>query len=365
LIVEQLIAAATRAGARAARPGEFTRRSVLNGRMDLLQAEAVVDLIEARGAGGAALAWAQLQGALSRRLYEIRAHIIAVLADVEANVDFSDDELPVENIHARLDALSAVDAEIGAMLGGFPAARRWREGYRVVFTGRPNVGKSSLLNAMLGYARMIVSDEPGTTRDSVEESVDLGGVHFVLIDTAGIRDAPGLAEAQAVARAREQADSADILVQVLDGSAALSAADRAMVADADGRPRVIVVNKVDLRRVLDGEEVRAIVGRECPVLEIAALTGAGCGALADELRRLADAAPPCESVAISRVRHRTGLENARAALAAAAVLLRDDSEPELSSIELRAALAELASITDPVDNDDVLDVIFREFCIGK
>jgi tRNA modification GTPase len=365
IVVEQIVAAATRAGARVAERGEFTRRAVLNGRMDLLQAEAVADLIDARGAGGAALAWAQLQGALSRRISDLRSRIVAVVADVEANVDFSEDELPAENVAARIDALDAVIADIGAMLADFAAGRRWREGHRVVFAGRPNVGKSSLLNALLGHPRMIVSDEPGTTRDSVEEGVEVDGAQLVLVDTAGDRETPGDAERQAIARARVQAASADVLVLVVDGSVALTAEDRRLLAAADGRERIVAVNKGDLPAVLDREELRVHAGEGVTILDVAALTGAGCPALSDELRRRAANAAPAEAAAISRVRHRTALENARKALLAAGELLRADGAAELVSIELRTALAELASITDPVDNDEVLDVIFREFCIGK
>jgi tRNA modification GTPase len=364
-IVERLVSAANRAGARLAARGEFTRRAVLNGRMDLVQAEAVADLIDARGTGGAALAWAQLQGALSRRLAELRAQLLSVLADVEANVDFTDDDLPAENVEPRLRALSGADAAMAAMLAGFPAARRWREGHRVVFAGRPNVGKSSLVNALLGYGRMIVSDEPGTTRDSVEEFVDLGGRQFVLIDTAGVRETPGLAETQAVARARELAASADILVQVLDASMPLRDEDRAVLAGGTGRARIVCLNKIDLPRALRADVVRPLAGDGARVVEVAALTGEGCDALCRALEHMAEAAPESEPVAISRVRHRTALENARVAVAAAAELSRSAGAPELVSIELRTALGELASITDPVDNDDVLDAIFREFCIGK
>jgi len=364
LVVERLISAATNIGARPAERGEFTRRAVLNGRMDLLQAEAVADLIDARCTSGAAVAWTQLQGALSRRLAALRERIVSVLADVEANVDFSDDELPAENVGRRLDLLARADDEMRDMLAGFPAARRWREGHRVVFAGRPNAGKSSLVNALLGYGRMIVSAEPGTTRDSVEEVVDLEGAALVLIDTAGVRDAPGGAEAEAVARARRHVESADIVVHVLDAAEALSVEDRALLTRHAGTPRVVVLNKIDLGCAVPSPALRGVVDGSA-VIETSALSGAGCDALARALVALAGARSETQPATISRVRHRAPVERARVSIEAAMTLLRTESAPELACIELRAALTELASITDPVDNEEVLDHIFSTFCIGK
>jgi tRNA modification GTPase len=364
LVIERLIAAATSHGARPAERGEFTRRAVLNGRMDLLQAEAVADLIDARCTSGAELAWAQLQGALSQRLAALRDLIVSVLADVEANVDFSDDELPAENVDRRLDLLARADEEMSELLAGFPAARRWREGHRVVFAGRPNAGKSSLVNALLGYGRMIVSPEPGTTRDTVEEIVDVGGVALVLIDTAGVRETTGAAEAEAVARARRHVDAADILVHVIDAAQEIAAEDRALLARQAGRPSIVVLNKNDLGRVVAPRDVHGLVDGSV-VVETSALTGAGCDALARALVSLAGAKPEADLALISRVRHRAAVERARAALDAARTLMRRETAPELACIELRGALSELASITDPVDNEDVLDRIFATFCIGK
>jgi tRNA modification GTPase len=359
-----LIAAATRIGARTAERGEFTRRAVLNGRMDLVQAEAVADLIDARFTSGAALAWTQLQGALSRRLAALRERIVAVLADVEANVDFSDDELPAENAGARVAALAGAESEMSALLAGFPAARRWREGHRVVFAGRPNAGKSSLVNALLGYGRMIVSAEPGTTRDSVEEAVDLDGIPLVLVDTAGVRDTASEAESEAVARARGHADGADILVCVLDAAVQLAPEDRLLLARRNGKPGVVVLNKNDLGSVITAGELRDMTDGMA-VIETSALTGSGCDVLARTLVALAGAQPESPPALISRVRHRAAIERARTALQTAMSLLRSESAPELACIELRAALGELASITDPVDNEEVLDRIFATFCIGK
>lgn len=371
VVVEAVIAAALARGARAAGPGEFTRRAVLNGRMDLVQAEAVADLISATVAAGARQAWEQLQGALSGRLAEIRQAIIEVLAEVEANVDFSDEELPEEQLTVRGDRLETAEAGLAGMLEGFAAARRQREGYRVVFCGRPNVGKSSLVNALLGHGRMIVTEEAGTTRDSVEETVDLGGMAFVLTDTAGMRVAAGVAEKAAVERARRAALDADIRVLVIDRSQALGQDDRDLAMLLEAGPSLLVVNKCDLEAMLSGSETAAFGAAAVAVVMTSAINADGCPELAAALVDLAKAdtgqAGPAEgeTVVVSRARHRSAIERARISLAEARRLVLLPSSHELAAVELRAAAAELAGITQVLDNEEVLDRIFSEFCIGK
>jgi tRNA modification GTPase len=369
VVVDRLLGVLLREGARAAEPGEFTRRAVLNGRMDLLQAEAVADLIEARGSASVRAAWEQLQGALSSRLVEIRADLVAVLADVEANVDFSDDDLPSENRSARRDSLIAAAESLAALAGGFEMARRRREGLAVVFAGRPNVGKSSLVNALLGQERMIVTDEAGTTRDAVEETIEIGGVPLILTDTAGLRESPSRAEELAVARAKDKAGAADILVRVVDGSRQLDREERTwLAASTDATATITVVNKSDLAAAVTVADISPLTEDGMPVLATAASTGAGCdrlrSELADAASRLsgADAAQP---VSISRSRHLAAVERTRGAIEEACRLLDADGAAELVALELRTALAELAGITDPVDNEEILDRIFGEFCIGK
>jgi len=369
VVVESVISAGTRAGARLAERGEFTRRAVLNGRMDLAQAEAVADLVDARVRGGARLAWEQLQGGLSGRLRGLRASIVGVLSDIEANVDFSDDDLPEEKTSPRIDALEAARNEIGCMLEGFIAARRWREGYRVVFTGQPNVGKSSLVNALLGYGRMIVSDEPGTTRDVVEETVDLEGCAFVLADTAGVRESSSEAETKAVGRTMEKLAEADIVVQVFDVTAAATLLGAESSEVNGSSRRLVVLNKCDLvphLRAVDVVASQSILPHA--VIETSAHTGQGCDTLVAALVAIArkDREELHETAtSISRVRHRVALEEATNSISTALELLHGGVAPELVSIELRTALGHLAAVTEPVDNEEVLDRIFRDFCIGK
>lgn len=372
VIVEQVIASAISAGARSAERGEFTRRAVLNGKLDLLQAEAVADLVSAKMAAGARAAWRQLQGALSIDLDSLRDALVAVLADIEAQVDFTDDELPDADCGRRVEAITLVLARIEELLGGFAASRRQREGFRVVFTGKPNAGKSSLVNRLLGSGRMIVSDEPGTTRDVVEECVDLGGIAFVLADTAGIREAVGAAEAQAVQRARETLEEADLRILVLDASVD-GEIDAVVSRSQNAAAETIVVwNKMDLEGHCGGSgpDARATARRRVTssgavVVETSARTGAGCDALADTLVHLARKKLEGEPSGISRVRHRAALERTLEPLRRAGELARSEGRSELAAVELRTALLELSSIAAPLGDEEVLDRIFSEFCIGK
>jgi len=367
VVVENIIRACIEAGARAADPGEFSRRAVLNGRMDLAQAEAVVDLIDARATAGARAAWQHLQGALSDRLAALRTRILSVLAEVEANVDFSDEELPTENIPARADALQAVCADIDALLSTFELGRRQREGLRVVMIGPPNAGKSSLVNKLLGDDRMIVSDEPGTTRDSVYETVEVAGVSLVLTDTAGLRDTPSAAEAAAVQRSRTEAAAADLVLLVLDGSRPLGRDDRAIVERLGVDRGLVVINKSDLPSMWSDED-RAVVGRRgWPIVSTSAVDGTGCEALRGALREFAGSldAEISGPVVLGRVRHQTGLKGTRDRLEAALQLLGDSSSSELVALELRSALHALAGLTEPLGSEEVLDQVFAEFCLGK
>lgn len=360
-VIESIVSLAIRAGARAAERGEFSRRAVLNGKMDLVQAEAVADLVDARVDAGAAAAWAQLQGALSRELESIRKPLMRVLADVEVNIDFSEEELPEESLPARLDLLDQAGASIGRLLSGFAAARRRRDGWKVVFCGRPNAGKSSLINALLGHGRMIVSDEPGTTRDVVEEVVDLGGIAFVLTDTAGIRSTSSSAESAAIERAAETVAEADILVQVIDRSQA----EPVERLGGDAAKRIVVLNKSDLEKRLGSDEERHCSRDARVVLEASAVSGDGLNSLAEALVGIAQSDDDHSAEISGRVRHRVALLRAKEALQKARRLLADKVEAELAALELREVITELSGITHPLDNEELLDVIFRDFCIGK
>lgn len=369
VVVERLMGVALAAGARDAEPGEFTRRAVLNRRMDLLQAEAIVDLIDAPVLSGVKAACRQLDGAVSKRVSGIRDAVMAILADVEAHIDFSDDDLSDEDAPARLAAIARVVDDLDALLSGFQAARRERDGYRVVFYGRPNVGKSSLFNALVGFGRAIVANESGTTRDTLEETIDLEGWALVLTDTAGMRDASSVSEAAAVERSRTVAASADIAVCVLDGSLPLTDVDHRLLLDPPSSGALLcVLNKSDLGDGMRSCDRELLTSVGVPTVRVSALDGSAAATLQtlliDAAKRVrgSDTTPPA---GLSRERHRAAAERTRIALGRTLNAMASSERTELAAIELRDALDELATITEPLDNEQVLDRIFAEFCVGK
>lgn len=360
--VRQTLAAVISAGARPAEPGEFTRRAFLNGRIDLAQAEAVADLVAGETAAAARAAAAQLCGGLSERVGDLRSGVVESLALLEAAIDFPEEEdipdLRPDQLGARLHELSGV---IGRVLADADRGRRLREGARVVIAGRPNVGKSSLMNALLRQDRVIVSAEPGTTRDVVEDGIELGGVAVRLYDTAGLRKATGVVEELGVTRAHQALAIADLTLLVLDGSAPLSADDHD-AAQAAGQAAVIVINKADLPAVLADAEAGELLP-DAPLVRLSALTGANLGALEKLLAELL--APGAETPAVTNARHAAALADARRAIDRAAAALESKAPPELVASDLRSALAALGLITGETATDEALDLIFSRFCIGK
>ena len=351
VVADEILRAVFAAGARPAEPGEFTRRAFLNGKMDLTQAEAVMDLIAARGAASADAAAAQLSGRLGREVEKLRGETVTALAHLEAFIDFPEEGIDPESgraLLARTDALSAV---IERMLGTADEGRMLREGVRLVIHGEPNVGKSSLLNLLLGYDRAMVSEIPGTTRDTIEENLTLRGIPFRVVDTAGLRETDDPLEAEGMRRTREHLAKADISMRVIDGSAG-----QAMPSAQSNE--ITVLNKVDLWT--GGEIPGALVPLCC-------LDASGLDQLVDAIVERTRIAPPAsreEAVAIN-ARHQDCLRRAKEAVAAARASLARGDAPEFTAVELRAALGAIGEITGGSDADDVLGEIFRNFCIGK
>ncbi len=346
----RLLAALHAAGARPAAPGEFTRRAVLNGRMDLLQAEAVGDLIDATAPAQGRAALAQLDGNLSRRIQQLREQLLEIETLLSYDIDFpGEDDGPVAPERIG-DALASAAAQVERLLASAPAGERLREGALVVIAGRPNAGKSSLFNALLGSDRALVTEIAGTTRDAIEAHLSFLDWPVRLVDTAGLRSTDNRIEAMGVEVSRRWLDAADLVLLCVESGTALSAEETALV---EGYPTLLVRTKSDLVPVTGG---------------VSAVTGAGL----DRMRRdaaerlfgarmaLADLEP-----GLSRERHRVALTSAEAELAAAKPHLGRDGDATLASHHVRRAILALDELIGAVDIEQVLDRVFAGFCVGK
>jgi tRNA modification GTPase len=360
LLTQRVLELVFEAGALPAGPGEFTRRAFLNGKMDLTQAEAIMDLIGAQSDRALRAAHEQLEGRLGRETTELRAELLSVLAHLEAYIDFPEEDIRPDTgllLQARLDA---VHARIEALLGSARQGRLLREGVRTVISGPPNAGKSSLLNRLLGFERSIVSAIPGTTRDTLEESVLLGGWALRLIDTAGLRDSEDILEKEGILRAHSQREKADLILQVEDASlppdpSSLPPSGEALV--------LTVLNKVDL-----GEHPSR---RGQNAVRISCSDGTGIGELQIAIDRLLEnghgaalSETPASFAAIN-ARHQDCLRRARTFVHASREAFAKKLSPEFISEEIRAALDAVGEIVGRVDTEDLLGEIFSTFCIGK
>lgn len=357
-----------RLGARLARPGEFTQRAFLNGRMDLTRAEAVIDLVRAKTRTALAAANAASDGVLAGALHEIRNLLADALARVEAAVDFPEEDLPELVDEALIRRLRETRDRMQRLLESADAGVRLREGIALAIVGRPNVGKSSLFNALLRDTRAIVSEEPGTTRDRIEETASLGGVPVRLTDTAGLRETPNAVESQGVELARRAAQQADYILFVVDATAPDTEEDRQIAAELAGleTPIVRVRNKMDLLPPDVTPPASTITEITfAAICDISATTGAGLPELEDRLGKLflGNTAVEAASPMLSRTHQKESMRRAAACLDR---LLEDTTaSPELLALELREALQAVGEITGETTPEEVLDRIFASFCIGK
>ena len=350
-------------GARMAEPGEFTKRAFLNGRLDLTQAEAVLDTIRATSSVGLNIAQRQLRGDLGREVEQARSSLLTVLAHVEAGIDFVDEDIAFLQRDELLRIVSEAFGVVQKLEATAQEGRILREGARVVILGRPNVGKSSLLNRLLREERAIVTAIPGTTRDVIEESIDLDGVMIRLIDTAGVRQTVDIVEQEGIKRTRATQDEADLLLLVLDVSALLTSDDQDLLRMVRDRRHVVLLNKADLAGTVEPDA--ALAGH--PVYPISAKTGLGIETVKLALRAqlVSGGVEAAESVTVTNVRHRDALRRAGESLGQALESVQSGMAGELVSIDVRAAADALGEITGAITTDEILGRIFSEFCIGK
>lgn len=351
-------------GARLARPGEFTKRAFLNGRIDLTQAEAVADLITAVTADSLRIAAVQLGGGLSERLVEMKELLIESCALAEAYIDFPEEEIDSVSRELIRNKTGRAAAEMKRLADSFGDARYFREGLSVGIVGRPNVGKSSLLNALVKKDRAIVTEFPGTTRDLVEEYLNIEGLPVKIIDTAGIRRSDEAVEREGIKRSRATIESADFIIAVLDGAQPLQEEDYDVLQDLKGKNAVMAVNKSDLPIRLSREEIS---GLGIKFFHISAKTGEGIRELEAAIYHLniRNWNEEREGVVVTNVRHKAALDKGISAIERALGVHDANGPVEIFSIELRDAIDSIGEITGAVTTEDILNKIFDDFCIGK
>ena len=363
---KRVLDAVIAAGADLAEPGEFTKRAFLNGRIDLSQAEAVIDIINAENDLSRKNAVSQLEGSLSREIKEIRAALVHLAAAMQVIIDYPDEDLADVTADDILDTLTVCKSRADALLATADSGALIRDGIRAAIAGKPNVGKSSLLNALARYDRAIVTDVAGTTRDTIEERVDLGGVPLVLIDTAGIRETDDAVEKIGVERSKRSFEEADLVIVMLDGSRGIDNDDLEILEATGDTKRIILVNKNDLGRGKCAEELNEIA-KDSAVIEISALTGDGIDTLKNEISSMYNLGKleGSSGAVITNSRHKSALIKASAALGNGIAALRADMPTDIASIDINDAIEALGEITGETVSDDIVRDIFHSFCVGK
>ena len=367
------------AGARLAEPGEFTKLAFLNGRIDLAQAEAVIDLINAKSEIPERIAVSQLGGRLSREVTSLREALVDVLAEMAVNIDFPDEDIEEFTYDKFIGALDEVEQVVRRLLETADRGKIAREGLKIAIVGKPNVGKSSLMNGLLGQNRVIVTAIPGTTRDTVEESVSIGGMPVVLVDTAGMRESEDLVESIGIERSREEIEAADLIIFVIDGAEHLEDEDletgrRIAETRANNRSKrvIVVLNKEDLGAAVIGQEIRELlcVAEDDPsvsVIRTSLITDSGADAVRSEILRMLDSGAVISENGntITNERHRQALLSADASLREASGLLKRREALEIAEVEARAAFDKLGEIIGESAGEEILDAVFSRFCLGK
>ncbi|MDD6980059.1 MAG: tRNA uridine-5-carboxymethylaminomethyl(34) synthesis GTPase MnmE [Firmicutes bacterium] len=353
-------------GARMAEPGEFTKRAFLNGRLDLSQAEAVIDVIKAKSDRSFDVAISQLEGSLSKRIEKIRQALLDLLVEVTVNIDYPDEDIEIMTYDKARDCLCNIRNMIGELLATSGSGRMIREGIRIAIVGKPNVGKSSLMNCLLRESRAIVTEIPGTTRDTIEEAVSIRNLPVYLIDTAGIRDTDDTVEKIGIEKTKEAFNNADYIILVVDGSRPLTSEDEEIISYVRGRRALVLLNKRDL-----GAEVTVDVISEklpdCDIIETALSKGEGLTEIEDNIESLVYGGQISqgESLMVNNVRHIDLLKHADSAAGDALSLLEIMEPLDIVEIDIRNAYDFLGEIVGDTVSDEIINEVFARFCLGK
>ena len=364
VIMNQILDLCLRNGAELAEPGEFTKRAFLNGRMDLSQAEAVIDVINSKTDKEAKVSVKQLEGSLSNKIENIRKKVISTMADIEATIDYPEYDIEEVTNAQILNILDEVDKELGSLEKSFYNGKIIRDGISTAIIGRPNAGKSSLLNMILNEERAIVTDIEGTTRDTIEEYISIDGVPLKIIDTAGIRNASDEVERIGVQKAIEIAKKSDVVIAIFDASRDLNKEDEQILELLEDKNSIILLNKIDLDRKVSLEKIKNV---NKPIVEISTKTREGLDDLYAEISKLfklKEIANDGETI-VSNVRHKNIIINSRKNLDKARETIRNNMPIDIISTYLKEILEELGKITGETVTEDVIAEIFSKFCLGK
>lgn len=364
VIMNKILDLCIKNGANLAEPGEFTKRAFLNGRIDLSQAEAVIDIINAKTDKEAEVSLKQLEGSLSEKIDKIRKIVISVMADIEATIDYPEYDLEEVTNAKIIKVLDEVDILLKSLEKSFYNGKILREGISTAIIGRPNAGKSSLLNLILNEERAIVTDIEGTTRDTIEEFISIDGIPLKIIDTAGIRNAKDEVEKIGVEKAMDIAKRSDIIIAIFDSSKKLNEEDKKILELLKDKNAIILLNKIDLEKIIKVDEFKEI---NKPVIEISTKTKEGIDKLYEEISKmfkLKEIANDGETI-VSNVRHKNIIINSRRNLEKARETINNNMPIDIISTYLKEIIEELGKITGETVTDDVITEIFSKFCLGK
>jgi tRNA modification GTPase len=355
-----------RAGARLAQRGEFTKRAFLNGKMDLTQAESVIDMVKARTKEGSVLAASQLKGALSSRIRQIKTKLMDILSRLEASIDFPD-EIDEQDPQTLLMDLDSTNIELSTLVSTADSGRIYLDGLTVAIVGRPNVGKSSILNVLLRHEKAIVHHEPGTTRDVIEGALNIHGVPFRILDTAGIRRARSGVESIGIGLSKKAMVDADIILLVIDSSDSLNSDDKELIGHIKDKMAVIALNKADLMHKVEIADIALYVGQERLITQVSALKQEGIKELEDALFFLAvsNKGVAQNSDVMINLRQKQCLTKANDALVRAVNSAKNAAQTDLITIDLKASISAISEATGEIVSQEVIDSIFERFCVGK
>lgn len=364
--LRKTLALVLRKGARLAEPGEFTKRAFLNGRLDLSQAEAVIDIIKAKTDRSFDVAMSQLEGALSLRVTEIRQKLLDLLVDITVNIDYPDEDIEELTYDKIEENILLIGEMIEKLLSTADTGRMIREGIRVAIVGKPNVGKSSLMNSLLRETRAIVTEIPGTTRDTIEEAISIRNIPVYLVDTAGIRETSDEVERLGIERSKAAFNEADFIIFIMDGSSAISDEDREIASYLDGRDSVVLINKNDLERGFTNDDVRELVN-DPVIIETSLINNEGIEEIETHIEKLVYGGELSQhdSTMVNNVRHIELLKQSRDSLRDAMEMTLAREALDFIEVDVRNAYDLLGEITGETVSDDIINEVFARFCLGK